>query len=348
MARFNELLICVVVYIFLKGVKKMVTDFYYRGQENEEWIIMPTLARESENAHKLNVEQQQQFYQAIQQKEIFKEIQEQIALIGKMQHYGFSTHLIDITKEFEIALYFASQETNPNEFKDGEVIIFGTKDWNNRLKYNNLTLKIASEQSNNPQNKVSLLMTGKIIQENTHVWDKEIIMDYESLKILKADNLRIENQKGAFIIPTIENGEVKQVEKPVKIKITHKDKFAIMCELAKKGIHTCKIYPDKDEVLKNINKFYKLRVGKSSLIFSEITKRNRQREETLTEAYQQSQLAEEQKENLLLFGLQEQTRLEEAEKFEIYQRAFSKSVYNIESIKEDSIVKALEFFEVKI
>lgn len=86
---------------------------FFRGQSNKEWDLIPSIARNVEN-YSFNNE-----IENYKKNKVSSE-KNTISTLFKMQHYGEKTRLLDITSNYEIALYFACSD---NFDKDGSLFI---------------------------------------------------------------------------------------------------------------------------------------------------------------------------------------------------------------------------------
>lgn len=102
----------------IKDNKFPKENLYFRGHSDIKWILSPLIKR-------LNLEKHEKYiinYFRIDRPEDYNNSMSYLDILGKMQHYGYPTRLIDFTENPLIALYFACKE-DVNKDKDARVII---------------------------------------------------------------------------------------------------------------------------------------------------------------------------------------------------------------------------------
>lgn len=197
----------------------------------------------------------------------------------KMQHYSLPTRLLDITENSLTALFFACQDSNT----DGEVIIF--KIHKNDIKYfdsdtvsilSNVSklsssFKIEQNESNditefNKQDNIKLLLHE--IQQEKHFFSP-VINPIHLQSVLcvkpKLDNQRIIRQEGAFFLFGIENIKESCANFPIekiyypnssRLIINSSKKEIILKQLKRLGINNSSIFPEIDNIAKDIKETY--------------------------------------------------------------------------------------------
>ena len=117
-------------------------------------------------------------------REVNRELHD-LEILARFQHYGAATCLLDFTRSFHVALWFACQE-EVKEKKNGKVFIINTDDAANFSDTANFK-PIGMEQIKNT--KLSKLLEAK----NAWYWDLENLTDrvarQNSVFILGGDNL---------------------------------------------------------------------------------------------------------------------------------------------------------------
>lgn len=101
----------------------------YRGQKDIHWLLLSTLEREIHKLTKkdITVELYKQAYERIYQDLIYSQMlhfpktdnlhQDMVNAFAVGQHYGLFTPLLDWTKSFDIALFFAFQDECENGYR---------------------------------------------------------------------------------------------------------------------------------------------------------------------------------------------------------------------------------------
>lgn len=202
----------------------------------------------------------------------------------KMQHYGLSTRLLDVTSNPLISLFFVCSE---NENKNGEIVFFDrSKEKKNEFSsvFNNeLELHLLACYSRlNSKEKGTLLrkdsefkkvcgkLTKMFLCENAQYINNEEeikkLLENESFRSMffvpTMNNQRIINQKGLFILCSDNsiNGELYSLrdfwdkdDKKV-FYIRKEDKKRIIDELEIIGINEMLVYPEIDHVTRYLNR----------------------------------------------------------------------------------------------
>ncbi|MCK9470851.1 MAG: FRG domain-containing protein [Bacilli bacterium] len=200
-------------------------------------------------------------------------------ILGKLQHRGVSTRLIDITKSYDIARYFASNKL----FNDDGYIY--------HIIPEKSIKEIKDEYSLSVTRKIYTLMNSKTLIENNidlveyftklenvsnikpYTIQNAVILDYEKLlKGRKIDNLRLNRQKGSFILL---GNEIKENRLTGKINrsvfddldypeiIKAKEKLNYLYELSLRGINYVNLFPDDDTAITLVSKYNQIfKLGK--------------------------------------------------------------------------------------
>lgn len=185
---------------YLKEISKYISyeNVVYRGQTNHTFeTISASINRDDgyiSNEHLIISETLEQ------KKDDFKDFNLPIEHLSKMQHYGFPTRLIDITKDPLIALYFAIENTE--NLKDGEVFVFIKDTYDLNSKAVNIVALLSNINSYDIK---------EIEKKYEEIYGEKVtcdeILKYAGKNIyitgtekLKETNERLFNQKGSFIL----------------------------------------------------------------------------------------------------------------------------------------------------
>lgn len=241
-------------------------SIYYRGIANKENdISMPSAYRfggsydYEKDIYKYVVDNYKNFAFISKKKE---SIFQKIRFISIMQHYGFPTRLLDVTKNYDVALYFACC----SDFsKDGAV---GTLDIGKNKKdireIKGSECKVIDEKINLLIGKYSIgALINEIKRRKEHLGDsisKNIILNYKKVFGTSVHNERCEKQEGSFIMfgNVIDNGVIKgELNNKVELfeieKISKEHKLEKLFELAMKKISYAVLFPDSEETIRITN-----------------------------------------------------------------------------------------------
>ncbi len=262
-------------------------EYFFRGHADSVENILPKIYRKKPVVGKSTVRDK-----ALIQNEdkIFKEIimrapqefvNEHTAIekLVKMQHYGLSTRLLDVTSNPLVALYFAAQHLT-KERENGEVVIL--KIPKNEIKFYDsdtvgILANIAKMKSDFsfPEKKSYLLH--EIRKDVPSFSDIIRLADVNSVVPVKVklNNNRIVRQSGAFLLYGI-NGEKNKPAKinphwiERKITIDQKDKAGLLKSLDLLGINGSSLYPEIDYQAAHLIKTYEYNDGNPRIILPRI------------------------------------------------------------------------------
>jgi len=210
-------------------VWKMMNDdnrFIYRGQGDSKWLLESTFTRKNQeikefakNGYFLFLIEFFKEKNQILKKELGNDINN-LSLLGKMQHYGKQTPLIDFTEDILVSLWFAasySPENNPKHFK----IFF---------------LKTSNEEYHSD------------IDYDEIKFDKNMFFKFKTNQKFG----RSISQKSVFIFDNL-NRNSHSARKIEEIKIEYSLQFEIIEWLNKFGINANSLFPDEDGVFQNFD-----------------------------------------------------------------------------------------------
>ena len=257
---------------------------YYRGEAEDykNTICKPSIFRV--NGYSIQFEQEwyDKLIDSFQQLPIIDRIVNDakkyeynyLKVIGVLQHYGFKTRLLDITKNLKIAKYFAAcsnfteqgyvykfdeetlkafQTPDAESFVRKIKCIRNAKQWENRNVWNELEFKPKSWKSTLTDN---------------HVVDYETVL--KDVIGTTTDNIRLTDQEGAFIffgIKVDENNRLTSDFNEIKtnnpIDIPANQKFDVLIDLAfaeDTPICHCYLSRDDDQAMKIIAKYEEIHI----------------------------------------------------------------------------------------
>lgn len=259
----------------LEKYKLLHTNVYFRGQQNLNWSVLPSIFRgnwityERDFVHEMLISNPQDFVN----------LSTTLEKLTKMQHYNAPTRLLDLTSNPYIALYFACEKEKYSSDYDGEVLFFQSKE--PEKYFDSDTVSIVS----NLAMMKSDFFTGDETLDVDAFNDTNINTDSHIpyllhqikcekpnfLNIINSDDLhkcfvvhvpydnkRIMNQQGLFLIvgmgdtktepASLEDSVFKTDDRKLIFLIPDSQKQKILDELDTMNINKRFIYPEIDDV----------------------------------------------------------------------------------------------------
>jgi len=268
--------------------------YFYRGHSNYSFKLEPSIYR---NDGLINNEDKIFREIILRCPDDFEDNTVTFQKLVKMQHYSLPTRLLDITENSLTALFFACQDSNT----DGEVLIF--KIHKDDVKYfdsdtvsvlSNISklsssFEVLQNSSNNitefnKQENIELLLHE--IQQEKHFFSP-VINPVHINSVLcvkpKLDNQRIIRQEGAFFLFGIENNKKNCANFPIdkiyypnaeRLIINASKKENILKQLKRLGINNSSVFPEIDNIAKDIKETYEEVSNKTSFDNRNITNKD--------------------------------------------------------------------------
>lgn len=250
-------------------------NFFYRGQANSNFELLPSLYRST-----IWEEKEDELYHDLIVKcpNNFQNKKRHIDILKEMQHYSLPTRLLDITQNPLVALYFAVSE---HEGQDGELVMFYHSNKIKNASSDTIEILCAlaslpfrtkqnlykvAQKANNIKDFNKSEFTKKLLHEiKLAIGSFENIIKHDDLLGIQfvkplQDNPRIVRQNGYFIVNGLvgtDKGALisKYDEQRYKVGsvtkrfiIPHDKKMDILRELSLLGINKSTIYPEIDKV----------------------------------------------------------------------------------------------------
>lgn len=213
---------------YMREINKLNQDkknpnaqLFFRGQAVDYWDIRPSIFRNG----MLSVEHYLMSEPLRQVPNEFMNLGDSFEIMEKYQHYGMCTRLLDVTTNPLVALYFACEHYDKEEYKnlESDVIeemspqgIVYFKEENMPLKYNDLDVKVISRLASYDLNDAytleqavsQLSEDGIISNEQAKRWsDEKGLLEFIHIcqsvcTVLPVmNNDRLIRQSGAFLLP---------------------------------------------------------------------------------------------------------------------------------------------------
>lgn len=196
-------------------------QLFFRGQAVEYWDVKPSIFRDN----MLSVEHYLMSEPLRQVPKEFKNLGEYFEIMEKYQHYGMCTRLLDVTTNPLVALYFACEHHDEEEYLNPDskeverkcpqgIVYF--KEVSMPLKYNDLAVKVISKLASYDLNSdttiergvKNLFEDGVISTDQKERWsDEKGALEFVNLcqdvcTVLPVmNNDRLIRQSGAFLLP---------------------------------------------------------------------------------------------------------------------------------------------------
>lgn len=240
----------------------------YRGMSNENHDVQPSIVRlYGLKPRRYTFSKECKYCSEMLKLTFMKEACDKkisLKLLARMQHYGFTSRLIDVTFNEMIAIYMASNE---NYESTGKVIEFAHQDVRSKNHYTNIlkryhyTSKMSNDVNQNlaAMNNLVGLKARKIKPIKQYSSEPVVVIDRSTFKnYSETYDIRYNAQDGAFIIflNTRSNGGQYQFDsldlqhtKAQKLKyrkVLSKNKLDVLFALASNGLTSCTVYPDSD------------------------------------------------------------------------------------------------------
>ena len=238
--------------VILEGDKTTV-KWFFRGQCNATWKLLPSLFREIESLGEIekNVKriqhsmwgtyfQEEQFL--IQEAERFSpenfaSCKNDISRMAVAQHYGIPTRLLDVSENALVALYFATESfvTEKEGEVDGKVFVFRTSAYDYKIaSTGGKTKKVKIENYHVNQNKTN--------RKSLFMFDKPMLFFPPFVtarqKAQLGTFLFFENDKAGNVIEILDD-QVLKIVIPAASKKLIRDELETRC-----GISEGTLFPD--------------------------------------------------------------------------------------------------------
>lgn len=187
-------------------------------------------------------------------KTVLKEVSPKFLLkiLGYIQHYSYSSRLLDVSESHEVAEYFACS----SDFdEDGFIVTFAGSSFTKRTPDAEVSV----------HHKLQAFLSKEFNPKRDYSKNKHIIINYVKAFNTKSTNLRYERQRGSFILfePNddgtvnyqLKNGTDYNVE-----TISAEKKMERLLELSEKGFNYVNLFPDNDESIKTSSLYARLKL----------------------------------------------------------------------------------------
>lgn len=252
--------------------KGLLAKTYYRGQQNLNWPVKPSIFRHNWIKHEKELIEEL----LISNPHDFENAKTTLERLTKMQHYNAPTRLLDLTKNPYIALYFACEKNDTNNY--GEIVFFTSPDNENEKYFDSDAVSIVSNLAMMPrefdigddtlpidlfnqQNNTDIpYLLHQIKYEKPHFLD---IIDPKDLHRcfivhVKLDNKRIINQQGLFLLVGMGSSKSEPAEinkyiykinsRKIVFVVPNDKKQEIISTLNTMNINKRTVYPEIDDV----------------------------------------------------------------------------------------------------
>ena len=226
----------------LIGSEASEGNYAYRGQENADWGVESGAFRRLKET---KTDPSKEDFISYHEKELLEPARmeghgveegrklEDLELLAKLQHHEAATCLIDFTRNFLVAMWFACRS---HKEKNGNIFILNTSDWKNFLSLERKDLEREvrpilkfqiRDEATSPKEETTLFLS--MLKPSWWHWSPHDL----NQRILKQDSLFIFGQQ------KIEDMLLKK-----KIEISHGHKDKILEELERLGITEKTLFKD--------------------------------------------------------------------------------------------------------
>ena len=231
---------------YLQKLRRLIVsegNYAYRGQENADWGVESGAFRRLKET---NPNPSKEDFVSYHEKELLEHARmngygveegrklSDLELLAKLEHYGAATCLIDFTRNFLVAMWFACQShREKGKEKNGKIFILNTIDEKNFLSLEEKDLEkkvrdFLEFQTHDETTSSKETTIFSILKPSWWHWSPQGLIQ----RSLKQDSLFIFGQ------PKIENTLLQEIE------ILHRDKDKILEELERLGIIERTLFKD--------------------------------------------------------------------------------------------------------
>ena len=179
-------------------------QIYYRGQKNgrkEGWDLLPSFYRERKQNPKIpfytdKKEEINAIYKFVEKNyDYFKEIDfsDLISIINILQHYGFTTRVLDVTQNPLVALYFALEQVENDDENHPVIYLLYAEKVNAAYMVNNELHDFYNENIEDKKRLYSpILVNGSYLSDRIRSQKGDFILFYDETDIAKIPSFSVE------------------------------------------------------------------------------------------------------------------------------------------------------------